>query len=47
MDIEEVHAFEAGFESQERKFIQFEKAAEYCTGWDELYQEILEEAIRK
>ncbi|WP_027963729.1 NUDIX hydrolase [Halalkalibacillus halophilus] len=42
MDIDELHEFQARFESAERMLINPSAVTEYYHKWDELYQEILE-----
>lgn len=42
MDIEQIHPFQAEFESERRIFIKPEQVAEYYHDWNELYQKILD-----
>lgn len=47
MDIKEIYDFTAGFESDERIFIDKDKVQEYYHDWHELYEEILSCATEK
>lgn len=46
MDIEKLHPFEAEHESAQRKFIPINEVSDYYHAWNELYQEILLEAVK-
>lgn len=47
MDIEQLHDFKAKFESGERILINPSKVRDYYHNWNELYQEILDFALRQ
>ncbi|GGA89353.1 NUDIX hydrolase [Ornithinibacillus halotolerans] len=47
MDIDQIHHFKANYESSERIFINPNKVEEYYTHWNELYDEILDYALKK
>ncbi|MCA1054084.1 NUDIX domain-containing protein [Rossellomorea aquimaris] len=45
MDIKELHEFKAGYESLERTFIKPSEVEVYYKAWNELYQDILDDAL--
>lgn len=47
MNITKVHPFEGSFESSQRIFLDPYKVSQLYNGWNKLYQEILECAIRQ
>ena len=47
MDIDQLHDFQKQFESNERMLINPGEVSEYYHDWNELYQEILNYAIKK
>ncbi|WP_026691346.1 NUDIX hydrolase [Alteribacter aurantiacus] len=47
MEVEYLHDFKAKYESRERIFINPSEVADYYHGWNELYQGILDGALRK
>ncbi|GGE35106.1 hypothetical protein GCM10011391_12280 [Pullulanibacillus camelliae] len=47
MAIEDLHEFKAEYESGERMFIEPSKITKYYHDWNELYQEILDEALKQ
>lgn len=45
MEINEVHKFDGEYESDKRMFARVEESAAYHYKWNELYDEILKEAV--
>lgn len=47
VDIDQLHEFKAQYESGERMFISPGDAADYYVGWNGVYQEILDAAVKQ
>ncbi|WP_017187671.1 hypothetical protein [Alkalibacillus haloalkaliphilus] len=46
MDIEKIYPFEAGYEASRRTFIDHHDVADYYPKWHELYQAVMDEALK-